>query len=35
MSANTQLVLNDLIVGATPALVATLGTAVNLADLFS
>jgi hypothetical protein len=35
MSANTQLVLNDLIVGATPALVAALGTAVNFADLFS
>ena len=35
MSANTQLVLNDLILGATPALIGTLGTAVNFAELFS
>jgi hypothetical protein len=35
MSANTALVPYDLILGAAQALVATLGTAVNLADLFS
>jgi PE-PPE domain len=35
MSANTQLVLNDLILGAGPALFATLGTAFNLTELFS
>ena len=35
MSANTQLVLNDLILGLAQPLVATLGTAVNLAELFS
>ncbi len=35
MSANTALVPYDLILGVTPALVATLGTAVNLATLFS
>ncbi|HUB54437.1 MAG TPA: PE-PPE domain-containing protein [Mycobacterium sp.] len=35
MSANTQLVLNDLVLGVAQPLVATLGTAVNLADLFS
>jgi hypothetical protein len=35
MSANTQLVVNDLILGAEPALIATLGTAVNLTELFS
>ena len=35
MSANTALVPYDLILGAAPALIATLGTAVNLAELFS
>jgi hypothetical protein len=35
MSANTALVPYDLILGVAPALVATLGTAVNVAELFS
>jgi PE-PPE domain len=35
MSANTALVPHDLLLGAAPALIATLGTFVNLAELFS
>jgi hypothetical protein len=35
MSANTALVPYDLILGAAPALIATLGTVVNLTQLFS
>jgi hypothetical protein len=35
MSANTQLVVNDLILGAAPALVGALGTVVNFTELFS
>ena len=35
MSANTELITNDLFLGAEPTLFAALGTAVNLAELFS
>ena len=35
MSANTALVPYDLLLGAASALFAVLGTAVNLAELFS
>ena len=35
MAANTALVPYDLLLGVAPALAATLGTAVNLAELFS
>jgi len=35
MSANTALVPYDALLGAAPALFATLGTAVNLTELFS
>jgi hypothetical protein len=34
MSANTELITNDLFLGAEPAPFAALGTAVNLAELF-
>lgn len=35
MAANTALIPYDLLLGVTPALVATLGTVVNIANLFS